>query len=159
MEVLKLARNRIDSLGTGMRQLKHLREVDVSGNRLTSLPAELFVLPNLESLNAAANRISRLPTVDARRMKSRPIKCAFDFSDNQITSFPDYLLHGAERLDISNNNIRRLPLDALAQLQQCGLTRLNLSGNQIADPPQAVCDCGVTALLQHMEETKISRKV
>ena len=28
-----------------------------------------------------------------------------DLDDNQITSFPDYLLHGAERLDISNNNI------------------------------------------------------
>jgi Leucine-rich repeat (LRR) protein len=59
-----LARNKLPTLGPGIRQLKHLREIDVSGNRLTSLPSDLFTLPCLEVLTAATNRLSRLPTIE-----------------------------------------------------------------------------------------------
>jgi Leucine-rich repeat (LRR) protein len=65
---------------------------------------------------------------DAFRSGPVPLLQHLDISSNRLSDVPSGLPEGLIHLDAASNQFRQIP-DSIAQL--AGLTRLNLSGNEI----------------------------
>ena len=87
--------------------MKNLIRLDLQHNRIQVIPACLFELPLLRNLNISFNLISELPLVDQWSSSLRLLDC----QGNKLQGFPDEV-NGAllEYLNISNNNLDRIPL-------------------------------------------------
>ena len=142
LELFHCANNRIKELSSDIRNLRHLKDIDVSNNQLGTLPVELFLLPRIDIIIASNNNIIRLPSVVVKN-KSRKKLSHIDLSGNSLVKFPDHLLTLTDRLDLSTNRIRSIPAKILKILDCDTIDELMLHDNPLISPPSDVCDCGI----------------
>ena len=142
LELFHCANNRIKELSSDIRNLRHLKDIDVSNNQLSTLPVELFLLPRIDIIIASNNNIIRLPSVVVKN-KSRKKLSQIDLSGNSLVKFPDHLLTLTDRLDLSANRIRSIPAKILKILDCDTIDELMLHDNPLISPPSDVCDCGI----------------
>lgn len=118
--------------------LKNLKVLDISSCGLQRLPKFIEELTHLEELRACNNHLQTYPvvTLDLKELRSLELSNDDDLGDDNC----------------KGNAISDLPV----QLLYTSLTKLNLKGNPMNQPPQEVCDQGVEAILLYLKN--ISKK-
>ena len=132
-----------DGDGDGKNHINHifacLQTIDLHGNRLSSLPLGIRRLNHLTTLNLFRNQltgdevdlISQVPALRELRLGENAIKGPFpdsvgnmkaleilDIHNNGITVIPELISRCSRlaSLDVSDNKLSTLPIDALAEL-------------------------------------------
>ena len=140
------------------RELKNLRELNISENNLTNLP----IIEKLEWLEIACNKITKVPEciykmeyltfldINHNQIQSLPdsigtlkhLECLYA-SHNQIQTLPDSIgkLKRLDCLVINNNQIQTLP-DSFGKLKR--LTQLNISENPLKTMPWSIGKLDIT---------------
>ncbi|XP_054837106.1 leucine-rich repeat-containing protein 40 isoform X2 [Eublepharis macularius] len=165
---LNLACNQLSSLPSEISAMKSLRQLDCTKNYLETIPPELASMASLEQLYLRRNKLHYLPelpsckllkelhvgenqieVLTAEHMKHLNSLCVLELRDNKLESLPDEitLLQGLERLDLSNNDISRLPYN-LGNLPQ--LKFLALEGNPLRTIRRDVLHKGTQEILKYL---------
>ena len=130
---LDLSFNDMKSVAPGpFRQLKALRELNLSNNSLVSLPEEIAFLVSLETLNVEGNVIKHLPELS--QMKNLTALIAYD---NKLQSAPRSLPASLETVDFSRNDLTSLNNSNVCSI--ASLRTLDLSSNRLAELPRFRC--------------------
>ncbi|KAL8178486.1 UNVERIFIED_CONTAM: hypothetical protein K2H54_048867 [Gekko kuhli] len=165
---LNLACNKLRSLPTEISAMKNLRQLDCTKNYLETIPPELASMASLEQLYLRRNKLHYLPSLPsckllkelhvgenqievltAEHLKHLNSLCVLELRDNKLKALPDEitLLQGLERLDLSNNDISRLPYK-LGNLPQ--LKFLALEGNPLRTIRRDVLQKGTQEILKYL---------
>nr|XP_036216107.1 insulin-like growth factor-binding protein complex acid labile subunit [Bactrocera oleae] len=131
---LNLSSNALHLLAAScLDKLINLEAIDLSANNLTQLHIGLFDAPTqLQRVNLSRNALS---TIHADFFAQLPYLRALDMSGNQLSSgafiahLSPLLPHSALTLDLSENHLTQLDVDAMAALQVCGAS-VDLSANR-----------------------------
>ena len=158
LEYLHCANNSITGLPSDIRNLRHLTDLNISNNNLSYLPPEVFVLPRIEIINACCNQINRVPTLNIKGHLKRKLT-SIDLSDNLLARFPAHLMFMTNKLDLSQNKIKTIPLSLIDKLDQVPDLKLLLGDNPMTLPPQDICDCGLHAIIQYFMEIKTDMRI
>lgn len=153
LEVLRCSHNHLRDIGTDVRQLKNLKDMDLSCNKIVVLPTDVFMLPKLEALNASHNQITKVSSFNVR-VHNKHWVSEVDLSENRITNFPGHLLQMSMKLDLSNNQIKKLDMNAMKQLERNPEQDLIVDENPLIFPPSDVT--GLRSILQYMHEARIN---
>jgi Leucine-rich repeat (LRR) protein len=120
-------RNYIAEISPDIKQLNHLRILDLSGNALAMLPIEIEALSHLNTLVLHQNQFRKIPSVV---YKLRFNLKQLDFSANKLSSVPRQIeqLKNLADLDLSYNDLDVIP-DSMATLTN--LRNFDCSNNRI----------------------------
>jgi hypothetical protein len=139
-----------------VRQLTHVRSLNLSNNHFTALPDALSELTQLQGLDLSSNEFSTFPEwlgqLTQLRSLDLPRNCLTMLPDslgqltqlqwlnlfhNRLTAVPESLgrLTHLQSLDLSSNQLTALP-ESLGWLTQ--LQSLNLSSNQLTALPESL---------------------
>ncbi|NXP45936.1 LRC40 protein, partial [Heliornis fulica] len=165
---LNLACNQLRSLPADISAMKSLRQLDCTKNYLETVPSKLATMASLEQLYLRKNKLRSLPEfpsckllkelhagenqieiLNAENLKHLNSLCVLELRDNKIKSVPDEItvLQKLERLDLSNNDISRLPY-TLGNLPQ--LKFLALEGNPLRAIRRDLLQKGTQELLKYL---------
>uniref|UniRef100_A0A8D0HF13 Leucine-rich repeat-containing protein 40 n=1 Tax=Sphenodon punctatus TaxID=8508 RepID=A0A8D0HF13_SPHPU len=165
---LNLSYNQLRSLPAEISAMKSLKQLDCTKNYLEVIPSELASMAYLEQLYLRKNKLRYLPEfpsckllkelhigenqiemLSAEHLKHLNSISVLELRDNKLKSLPDEitLLRGLERLDLSNNDISRLPY-ALGNLPQ--LQFLALDGNPLRAIRRDILQKGTQELLKYL---------
>ena len=158
LELLHCGYNQIKELNSSIRNMRNLKEIDISNNNLSLLPPELFLLPRIVSINASNNSISRLPCITVKGKIKNRLKL-IDLSCNEISRFPEHLLLMTDKLDLSINKIKYIPASFLRKLNSEADQELFISDNPMHIPPKEVCEGGIKPIVQYFQEARSEMKV
>lgn len=105
-------------------------------NKLETLPPEIFKLKNLNRLELQRNRFTVFPS----GLSAFAYLQEIDFTRNEIDTIPPEIGQCKELryINLGHNNLVILPTE-LGQLQH--LTHLNLWGNLLEDIPESLVNC------------------
>lgn len=93
-----------------IKNLIHLKKINLSNNNIGHIPEELELLTNIEDVNFSNNLLKSVPEAIPKLPKLRRVK----LSNNSISSLPDLTaLKNLRELDISDNKFQTLPNEAL----------------------------------------------
>ncbi|XP_017770923.1 PREDICTED: chaoptin isoform X2 [Nicrophorus vespilloides] len=112
--------------------LPHLQYLDVSHNRLFEIDFDAFRnTKKLQVFYAEYNFIHELPTDLFKNLDNLRV---IDFGHNRLRFLPEnmFKFEGLERLDLSHNQINRLPLTSMSVQAAATLCEFDLSWNSIA---------------------------
>lgn len=149
---LDLSFNQLTRLPPEIAQLTQLQELFLNDNQLTELPSEIGQLSLLQGLILSGNQLTQLPPAIGQLTQLQWLY----LNGNRLTQLPPEIgqLTHLQRLDLSNNQLTELSpkLGQLTQLQQ-----LNLSDNQLIDLSPAIGQLTLLQLLNldHNQLTKI----
>ncbi|ETN67288.1 chaoptin [Anopheles darlingi] len=129
---LELQHNRLvvvtrDLLGT----MPHLHWLDLSFNRLAEVEYDaLRSLRKLQVLRLSGNALTELPADLFRGVHGLRV---LELAHNTLKYLPDGLVQseGLERLDVSHNQLTKIPVTAISNLAAMALCELDLSHNHI----------------------------
>lgn len=122
---MEVSKNMLSVLPTEMKQLVHLLQINLTFNRFAAIPAILCKLPKLQTIIIANNQISEIDVDDLLQLKT---------------------LH---TLDLSNNNIARIP----PQLGNVSwLKSLTLDGNSFRNPRPQIMTKGTQFILSYLRD-------
>ncbi len=146
LSILVLSRNSISRIEMNTFTLTpHLLHLDLSSNRLTMLNSSIFTgLRELKELLLFGNQISQINPGAFSDLHSLQ---RLYLSANRLTDFPLGLFlepegpHNLTFLDLSYNNLSKVPVQSLLSLTQQG-------GIYLQENP-LVCDCALLALLEY----------
>jgi len=145
---LDISRNKITKIPPFIGDLMKLTYLDISNNQLSTLPEEISSLPHLSQLCASVNRFSAIPNELFRLPKLETLL----LSGNQISEINvDGLLQikTLYTLDLSNNNIARIP----PQLGNVTwLKSLTLDGNSFRQPRPQIMSQGTQFVLGYLRD-------
>ncbi len=129
-EYLYLHDNRLRALPSGLRELRRLRYLNVSGNPLGDLPGGIGELAGLVELRAEGSGLTALPDSIGRLGSLHELSVR----DNAITALTPRIgdLTNLRRLDLRNNGLRALPEEILGLPV---LDKLDLRWNRDLDVP------------------------
>ncbi|XP_033759416.1 malignant fibrous histiocytoma-amplified sequence 1-like isoform X1 [Pecten maximus] len=156
LEVFRCSHNNLRDVGTDVRQLKSLKDMDLSCNKIVVLPTDVFMLPKLDALNASHNKITKVSSFNVR-VHNKHWVSEVDLSENNITNFPGHLLQMSMKLDLSKNQIKKLDMNAMKQLERNQDQDLFVDDNPLTFPPPDVT--GMRSILQYMHEARINATV
>ncbi|KAM8975832.1 amphoterin-induced protein 1 [Pelodytes ibericus] len=135
----------------------NLRHLDLSSNKLHSLEENAFsALEQLEVLLLFKNSIT---TIDRSAFDEMKLLQKLYLSQNHLTRFPVELVKEGEKLpelaflDLSSNNIKKLPFPQLRALPAWVSNGLYLHGNPLT------CDCELYGLFWNWHVRKLSSTV
>lgn len=115
--------------------LPSLRKLDLSGNELNYINPETFlVTPALEHINMSHNLLNALHPATFRHLLNL---YELDVSFNNLLEFVPGLPRGIEYLHMSNNAITGVPISPSPDLDLPALRMLDLSSNQIQRLPKS----------------------
>lgn len=109
----------------------HLQWLDLSSNAITEMAPDSFRNSrNIQVLKLSNNFIENLPYDIFRYLSNIRI---VDISHNNLRSLPDNLFTGddLEKLDVSHNQLTKIPVTSLANVAALSLCELGLSHNHI----------------------------
>jgi hypothetical protein len=131
--VLRLARNRLQSLPEALGAFSALQVLDCSGNRLTSVPRVVGRCTALQQLQMASNRLRGLTSGIGNLMRLQLL----DLSHNQYRHLPTMTgdLTQLAALLLEDNQLEDLPSSCSSL---CKLTQLTLSANRLHVLPPAI---------------------
>ncbi|KAK4882835.1 hypothetical protein RN001_006154 [Aquatica leii] len=112
--------------------MPHLQWIDLSFNRLLEFEYNTFKnTRHLQVINLSHNYIAEVPKDLFRSLYNLRV---VDMSHNRLKFVPDNLFkeEGLERLDLSNNQLSRLPLTSLSTAAASTLCEFDLSFNGIS---------------------------
>ncbi|CAF4906675.1 unnamed protein product [Pieris macdunnoughi] len=115
-----------------------LQYLDLSHNQIFHMEYDCFKkVKNLQILNLSHNHLTELPVEVFHDMQ---MLTSVDLSHNRIRNLADNLILSAnlERLDLSNNDLSRMPTNALSPGAASNLVELDLSSNTV--PAVAIPD-------------------
>ncbi|NXQ82342.1 LRC40 protein, partial [Nyctibius grandis] len=165
---LNLACNELKNLPADISAMKSLKQLDCTKNYLETVPSQLATMASLEQLYLRKNKLRSLPEfpsckllkelhagenqieiLNAENLKHLNSLSVLELRDNKIKSVPDEitLLQKLERLDLTNNDISRLPY-ALGNLPQ--LKFLALEGNPLRTIRRDLLQKGTQELLKYL---------
>ncbi|XP_050098956.1 chaoptin isoform X2 [Anopheles aquasalis] len=129
---LELQHNRLgavtrDLLGT----MPHLHWLDLSSNRIAEVEYDaLRTLRKLQVLKLSRNALTELPAELFRGVHGLRV---LEMAHNSLKYLPDGLVQseGLERLDVSHNQLTKIPVTAISNLAAMALCELDLSHNHI----------------------------
>ncbi|HCE2806898.1 TPA: leucine-rich repeat domain-containing protein [Vibrio parahaemolyticus] len=133
---LKLARNALTQLPSGLRNLKLLRHLDISGNPFEKIPDDISYLNNLEFLNLTSTKLSHVPNSICQLSSLSELK----LTNNPLSQLPESLkqLTKLVTLDLAHTEIELIP-DWITELK--GLEKLYLTKSKVRDLPSFLCKC------------------
>lgn len=128
---LLLSSNQLANISSGaLKDLHHLRILDLSNNLLTTLPPNLFLRTfNLSSLVLQGNRLNKVNPFWFYQLQG--LKW-LDLSKNMLETLLPYSFHNLtslEILDLSSNKIKYLPSNLFDNMPN--LDRLTLGENEL----------------------------
>ena len=145
---LNVSKNKISLAPRLLGSLRKLTFLDMSGNLLTALPDELNQLSHLLQISLSFNRFVVIPKVLFTLPKLQTILIA----NNQLSEIDvDGLLQlkTLHTLDLSNNNIARIP----PQLGNVSwLKSLTLDGNSFRNPRPQIMTQGTQFILGYLRD-------
>ncbi|NXP15060.1 LRC40 protein, partial [Thinocorus orbignyianus] len=165
---LNLACNQLKNLPADISAMRSLRQLDCTKNYLETVPSKLATMASLEQLYLRKNKLRSLPEfpsckllkelhagenqieiLNAESLKHLNSLSVLELRDNKIKSVPDEitLLQKLERLDLTNNDISRLPY-TLGNLPQ--LKFLALEGNPLRTIRRDLLQKGTQELLKYL---------
>ncbi|GLV45240.1 chaoptin [Carabus blaptoides fortunei] len=115
--------------------MPHLQWLDLSGNKLSEISFDTFRnTRKLQVLLASKNKLETLHPDTFRSMVNLRV---VDLSHNKIRTLPDglFFAEGLETLDLSDNDINRMPLASMSFGSAATLCELDISNNDIASVP------------------------
>ncbi|KAK6090416.1 hypothetical protein P3W45_000513 [Vairimorpha bombi] len=151
---IDLSNNFITNLPEEICELTYLNWLNLSNNKLTSLPKDMNNLIHLEELGLGMNNLTELPELDKLyKLRILPVfknklrivtdslqYCKslekLDFSDNEITSFPDSLLNlpCLRYLNLKGNKIKRIEIENIEYIRS-SINMIDLSDNRLESVP------------------------
>lgn len=133
---LNLSRMGMSTLPQEVRQLRHLRVLDIRWNKLSTLPDWIGELSELEVLYAQHNQLTAWPAAGAQLSRLRRL----ELGDNQLKKMPAAALPARlERLGLAENRIRTLHWDRpFPQLKRLELRKNRLIRWPEIPPPVAL---------------------
>ena len=148
LQCLNIDGNAISLLPPSIGRLLRLNELSCCWNKIRALPDSLGQLRCLQSLDLRCNLLQVLPdSLGALSSLERLL-----VADNQLVELPETVgnLQRLVELDIQRNHIHSLPVT----VRQCAqLEVLSCFGNsELVEPPQEVCNQGVTAVMAYLQE-------
>lgn len=157
LEILHLGHNSLNKLDTHLLKsnMNYLKILDLSFNRLNTIAIEIFMLPHLEMLNLSNNKISMLPIMPTSYFRTIAI-CVCDLSTNKLIRFYEFLLSVCDRIDLTSNKIKTIPMKAFEKLTNSQLENkmLKIDKNPLIDPPQEFCKHGLKVMKKYFEEAQ-----
>ncbi|ORY05630.1 L domain-like protein [Basidiobolus meristosporus CBS 931.73] len=144
LTTLTLTHNKITEFPIPSHTLPALRSLDLSHNLITSIPLETEAFPALAELYLNFNRIAgtfpaKLPF---------PNLSILEVSSNKLDAFQPDAFHGLVQLDLSNNNIARVPPE-LGLIDT--ITRLQLEGNVFRVPRYELLQKGTQEIMSYLK--------
>ncbi len=142
LEGLDLHNNLLQEIPIGLRRLEQLTILNLSANRLSNKSlAIIYQIPGLQELNLSRNALSgKVDLLDNVLQKLQIL----NLRENKIEALDVATGESALRvLDISNNRLRQLPWQHLAQLP---IVVLNVSGNRLDGTAFEGAEAGFTQL-------------
>lgn len=149
LTVLDLSKNNIVKAISEPLRLPHLRELRLANNKLQSLDPLMacLIAPCLQHLDVTNNRIfGSLPVL----REVFPDLTLLMASDNVITDVPAESLRGLKVVNLSNNEIARLPPEI--GLLAGTLTSFEVEGNTFRVPSYAILKKGTEAVLTWLRD-------
>ncbi|XP_037296903.1 chaoptin isoform X2 [Manduca sexta] len=129
---LHLSHNRIRNITREVfGSMLMLQYLDLSHNQIFHMEYDCFKkVKNLQIINLSHNHLMELPIEIFHDMQSLT---SVDLSDNRIKNFADSVIlsPSLERLDLSDNDLSRVPTNCLSPPAAANLVELDLSGNTI----------------------------
>lgn len=134
LRILRLSRNRLETLPASLGSLAVLWELDLSQNDLQALPEELGQLRRLQTLHLQGNRLRSLPKSMGQLKSLRELIV----HENQLDVLPDSIgqLDALDWLDASHNVLASLPGGIGGWT---AMRHLVLSSNQLGSLPAGIC--------------------
>ncbi|XP_066932764.1 leucine-rich repeat-containing protein 40-like [Clytia hemisphaerica] len=145
---INISHNRITALPALIGDLSKLTFIDLSNNMLQALPEEIKVLPHLLQIVLSFNRFTTMPKPMFEMKSLQTILMA----NNQLSDIDvDGLLQlkTVQTLDLSNNNIARIP-PQLGNVEW--LKSLNLDGNSFRSPRPQILMKGTQFILGYLRD-------
>ncbi|CAK1579585.1 unnamed protein product [Parnassius mnemosyne] len=108
-----------------------LQYLDLSHNQIFHMEYDCFKkVKNLQIIDLSHNQLIEMPLEVFHEMLGLT---SVDLSDNRIKNLADNLIlsPSIERLDLSNNDLSRVPTNCLSHAAAANLVELNLRGNSI----------------------------
>jgi Leucine-rich repeat (LRR) protein len=130
---LNLVGNHLTELPDWIGQLTKLRDVSLEGNAVTRLPDSLAGLTQLRTLSLKDNGLTELPAA----LRSLTGLAHLNLYGNLLTALPDWMgeLAGLEELTLERNHLTGLP-DSFGRLG--ALNRVDIDYNQLTEVPPAL---------------------
>lgn len=133
---LRVTQSMLRNLPGGVGNLGLLQVIDLTGNHIIALPSEIGRLTKLRTLNVSNNMLTGLPTT----LGSLTSLVELNAMGNQIESLNDTAMPTSLRiLGLKDNQLKELPKDFFSGLVH--LEQLYLTGNQLVQLPDSICDC------------------
>eukprot|EP01132_Coremiostelium_polycephalum_P010220 gene10220-12534_t len=122
----------LESLPNEIKQLKNLQELNLNRNKFKLIPGDLARLSSLKTISIEENNLTEISPEMADFIGTRlPHLENVSFSSNKLVSLPPlYTWVKLKTLNISNNNLTKLPIDIF---QIPTLEVLRVSNNNIDD--------------------------
>jgi len=130
----------IDLKGCGLKEIPQalfffvkeveVTEVDISDNQLKRIPLKLIkAFPKIKMLNVANNCLEDLPDFSLYNLSHLE---SIDFSNNNITEYPNGLPNSIKYIDFSNNSISTLTDAEILSIKNCN-GEVNLKNNKFTE--------------------------
>ena len=166
LEILHIQKNKIQILPEEISGCISLTSLNISMNEISKLPSKLYELKNLKILIAFDNKLKNIP-VHIRELEKLQI---LDISYNEIKEYPPITIPSLTSLNISNNQIEKLPNDIgmhpnlisllmtnnRLEVLPSSLTKLSnihqlaINGNPLSTIPRGVKQRGAKAIFPYL---------
>lgn len=132
IEMLNLNHNGLSILPSPVGEFRSLRRLDAAGNGLrdaAALRQQLLNMPMLDSLNLNDNRLAELDVSGMSQLQ------ALDLGDNILSEWPVGVFEAPRlrSLNLRNNRIEAIPLEAFTARHQALMAHTNLRDNLLLE--------------------------
>ena len=151
LEHINLTFNQMDEYPTALGQLSQLRSIQLQNNRIEELPNDLGNLSVLQDLNLSHNELTELP----KSLASLTNIERLTVSNNKLVQLHGnihLMRFGLKELDVSNNNLKHLPVGVRQLIK---LKSLDVSNNKLSVFPNDALELKqLEALVLHHNQIK-----
>jgi GTPase SAR1 family protein len=146
LSVLYLTNNQLIELPASIGNLQNLSVLYLISNQLSEIPDSIGNLQNLSILELSKNQLSEMPD----SIGSLQNLSGLYLSDNQLSEIPDSIgnLQNLSQLNLINNQLNELSDISLLQ----NLSKLDLAGNPLVNPPIEIANRGIEAIREYFRE-------
>ncbi|MFT6982850.1 MAG: hypothetical protein ACJAUD_001620 [Crocinitomicaceae bacterium] len=130
LQILNASNNAIREISSDIERLYSLDDINFSNNQISHLPKEFSQLKYVQYINLSNNNFDTLPEQITGLKFLREV----NVSNNNLTEFNNLKTKHLTKLDLSNNELSKLP----SLNRHSNLYELNLAGNDFTSVPASI---------------------